>query len=187
MCIYVCMCMYAYIFIYIPVDILVQLEAINLKLSLKFREFEAIMAASGEQFEAMATNLQALADLLQAILQKDSYMEKRGNFQGHDAELVFLREIVEQLARCSAVKMQKSHAFDVKMAMLEPVLENEAQLEFALKTQKLTKKDLTAAVERMKLLHKLQLTETNRIGMEKPGDLCSTLKSCSWVYIYIYQ
>ena len=104
---------------------------------------------------------------------------------GHDGEKVLKREIVEEVARCIAAKMLKSHGFKVKMSMLKPVLENADQLEFAFKTQELTKEDLTAAVQKMKLLYKLEITNTNRIGMEKPGDLCHTLKACNWVCIHI--
>ena len=120
-------------------------------------------------------------DLLQRLLEKMSYMEKRGNFQGHDGDKVLKRELVEEIARCSAVKLQKSHFFKVKITMLKLVLENEEILEFAKKTLKLTREDFTAALDRMKLLHKLELTNTHRIGMEKPGDLCKGLQACSWV------
>ena len=134
------------------------------------------MAPRGDQLEAMATNMKFHGDLLQKILNKDTFMEVRSNYMGPDGEAVLKRQVMEELARCIAVKMQKSHEFRVKMTMLKPVLENQAQLEFALKTLELTTKDLTAAVQKMELLHKLEHTNTNRIGMGKPGDLCHTLK-----------
>ena len=142
------------------------------------------MATGGDHAaaEAMAKNLQFHGDMLLKILEKNTFMEMRSNYMGHDGEKVLMREIVEEIARCSAVKMQKSHEFFVKMTMLKPVLQNAAQLEFAQKTLELKKEDLTAAVQKMKLLYKLEMTNTNRIGMEKPGDLCHTLKACNWVY-----
>ena len=142
--------------------------------------------ADGAQPEALSTSMQHIEELVQKIQEKASFMEKRSNYMGHDAEMVLKRELVQECAQCLAVKMQQIHAHGVKMAMLQPVRSNAAQLEFASKTWKITEADIKAALERMELLHKLQVSNTNRIGMEKPGDLCQLLKSCSWVYIYIY-
>ena len=175
---------------HIPVDSLAQVETLGdqlaaIILKLTWRLLEA-MAAGGAQLEVLSTNMEHLGQLLKQILQKDSFMEVRSNYAGHDGEKVLKREVVEELARCLAVKMQKTHEHSVKMTMLKRVLKSAAQLEFALKTWKITDGDIKAALERMELVYKLELTNTNRIGMEKPGDLCQLLKSCSWVYIYIH-
>ena len=111
------------------------------------------MAADGAQLEVLATNMEHLGQLLKQILQKDSFIEVRSNYAGHDGEKVLKREIVEEVARCIAVKKQKMHEHFVKMTMLKPVLENAAQLEYALKTWELTDGDLKAAVQRMELVH----------------------------------
>ena len=37
-------------------------------------QFEASMATAGEQFEAMATNMEFQGDVLQKILNKDTFM-----------------------------------------------------------------------------------------------------------------
>ena len=77
-------------------------------------EAEVAVVADGAQSEALSTNMQHIEELLQKVQEKVSFMEKRSNYMGHDAEMVLKRELVQECAQCLAVKMQQIHAQDFK-------------------------------------------------------------------------
>ena len=150
---------------------------------------------TGEDMSALETTMQKLEITLQPFLdavnengaclsvlqEKTRHMELRSNFTGHDAAFVMQRQVVNELATMVAKKKQVQHEFVVKMNMLEPVLKNDMQLECAMKTKQLKAWHLDYALKQMKLVHKLQMTEVNRIGSEKPGDLCESLQRNGWL------